>query len=262
MPDTKTFIVAEAAHEHMGDFKRARKLIDVAKDSGADAIKFIFFFGSFPKYKHLQLGRNQWLNLWGHAHDIGLPIFATCLDPPALNFAQNILDMRWFKIPSGLAANWKYLMRVMDCVPEKVFYSTGMCTEQEVLTGATILAQSDLTVMHCTTAYPPPDNEVNLRAITSLRDDLGFHQIGFSDHTLGIELSLAAVALGATVIEKHITLDGKGPDGEVSLEPWQLTHLVKQVRRQEAAMGIGKCPTKSELEVRAKIRGWQGEVWK
>ena len=257
----RTFIIAEGGLEHLGDFRKARELINAAHNAEADAIKFQIFW-QIPHLKQYELGRTQWLNLWGHAHDLGIPIFATCFTPQALRFAANILDMRWWKIPSGLATCWPHLLQVMAQTPERVYLSTGMCTEDEILAAATILAQTDLTVMHCTTAYPPPRDEVNLRAIAYMKDRMGFHKVGFSDHTRGWELTIAAVAMGAGIVEKHLTLDGSGPDGHIALEPWRFKNMVGEIRRLEDAMGIGvKGPTKEELESRDDIRKWQGELW-
>lgn len=267
-------IIAEAGVNHNGSLSTAKKLVDVAVEAGADVVKFQTFqsnllaTGYAPKAKYqeaqtvssnTQLMMLQELELSRHMHhelieycaekDIGF--LSTAFDLKSLEF---LLSLKPFfcKVPSGEITNLPYLRVVADS-SARVILSTGMASMHEIERAVTVLTsraltKDDLTILHCNTEYPTPMSDVNLRAMETIRDAFGC-EVGYSDHTLGIEISIAAVALGATVIEKHITLDrhADGPDHKASIEPAELTQLVRSIRNVESSFGSGvKEPSDSE----------------
>jgi N,N'-diacetyllegionaminate synthase len=270
----RTLIIAEAGVNHNGDPALARRLIDVAADAGADRVKFQTFQAAAlvttsagkaayqerltgaDESQHAMLSRLELSpavhhELIAHCQARGIKFFSTGFDLNSVRFLAG-LDMGLFKVPSGEVTNLPYL-RLIGSYGQPVILSTGMCTLGDIEAALGALEKSGtprakITVLHCTTDYPASFDEVNLRAMLTIRDAFGV-AVGYSDHTLGIEVSLAAVALGASIIEKHFTLDRAlpGPDHKASLEPAELTALVRGIRNLERAMGSAvKQPGSSE----------------
>lgn len=259
----KTLVIAEAGVNHNGDMEKARALVDVAAAAGADFVKFQTFTAdklvsaSAPKAEYqkqstgaqesqyemirkLELTHAMHEELIAHCEHRGIRFFSTAFDLDSLDYLAGVgLDR--FKVPSGEITNLPYLRR-MGSYRRPVILSTGMSNLQEIGDALRVLEDAgmkrrDITVLHCNTEYPTPMRDVNLRAMLSIRDAFGV-DVGYSDHTPGIEVSLAAVALGATVIEKHFTLDKglPGPDHRASLEPDELSALVRGIRNVEEAV--------------------------
>lgn len=278
----KTLIIAEAGVNHNGDINLAKKLIDVAVSAGADLVKFQTFKADqlvtqtidqakyqaantgtgetqYQMLKRLELSEAQHRELINYCNVRGIGFFSTAFDIESLEFLIS-LDQKIFKIPSGEITNYPYLVSIGK-LGSQVIMSTGMATLSEIEAAIGVLEEagtprSKLTVLHCTTAYPTPIEEVNLKAMKTIGSLFGV-EVGYSDHTLGIEVSVAAVALGATTIEKHFTLNRNlpGPDHKASLEPDELKQLVSSIRNIERALGDGiKKPTASELINRLPAR--------
>lgn len=278
----KTLIIAEAGVNHNGDINLAKKLIDAAALAGADLVKFQTFKADllvtqtidqasyqtlntgveetqYQMLKRLELSESQHLELVRYCEKRAIGFFSTAFDMDSLAFLAS-LGQKIFKIPSGEITNYPYLVCIgrLGC---EVIMSTGMATLSEIEAAIDVLddagtPRSNVTVLHCTTAYPTPMQEVNLKAMTSIGSLFGV-EVGYSDHTAGIEVSIAAVALGAKIIEKHFTLDRNlpGPDHKASLEPEELRQLVSSIRNIESALGDGiKRPTASELINRLPAR--------
>jgi N,N'-diacetyllegionaminate synthase len=270
----KILIIAEAGVNHNGSLETAYKLIDVAFEAGVDIVKFQTFHAekvvsvfaekaSYQKQttnvnesqlemiKKLELSHDDHRKLLLYCQTKGIKFLSTPFDLESIDFL-NELGLDIFKIPSGEITNLPYLRKIAK-LQKKVVISTGMANMKEIGNALNILIEggtlkTDITILHCNTEYPTPMRDVNLKAILSLRDEFGV-KVGYSDHTLGIEVSIAAVALGATVIEKHFTLDKKmaGPDHQASIEPDGLKVLVNAIRNIEKAMGDGvKKTTESE----------------
>lgn len=270
----KVFIIAEAGVNHNGSMVLAKKLIDVAVFAGADAIKFQTFKAgkvvsqSAPKAsyqkKDLQNSESQYemlkkLELNEHCHKelikycnkSKIMFLSTPFDIDSVDLLIN-LNLEIIKIPSGEITNLPYL-RYIGLLNTKVILSTGMSNFQEIDDALKILINAgtlkeNITVLHANTMYPSPMSDVNLRAMKSIHDKFDI-AVGYSDHTLGIEVDIAAVALGASIIEKHFTLDKKmkGPDHKASLDPDELKSMVTAIRNIELAMGDGvKKLTRSE----------------
>ena len=274
MNQRSTLIVAEAGVNHNGDLKIARSLIEAAADAGADLIKFQTFTAdrlvakqaplaayqlSTGESDHFEMLRRLELSRADHEHLIeicrlnGIGFFSTGFDLESVDLLVELGQTR-FKVPSGEINNLP-LLRHIGSLGREVILSTGMANLTEVATALQVLESSGTpreltTVLHCTTDYPASIGDVNLRAMTTIARELNV-SVGYSDHTLGTEVSVAAVAMGATVIEKHFTLDRSysGPDHSASLEPTELAAMVSQIRNIEAALGDGiKKPTVSEKE--------------
>ena len=275
MPN-RTLIIAEAGVNHNGDIKIAKQLIDVAADCGADYVKFQTFSADrivtksadkaeyqkqssdssesqFEMLKRLELSVEMHLELIEHCKHKSIKFLSTGFDIQSVDLLVG-LGLNLVKIPSGEITNLP-LLRHIGSLDLPVILSSGMSTMKEIGDALLILEQTGLpraqiTVLHCTTEYPTPMDEVNLRAMNSIRNTLGV-AVGYSDHTLGIEVSVAAVALGASVIEKHLTIDRSlpGPDHRASLEPDELVAMVKAIRNIEVALGSDvKEPTMSEIK--------------
>lgn len=273
---TPVTIIAEAGVNHNGSVEAALRLIDEAAAAGADFVKFQTFSASrlattaAPRasyqaaelggqesqqemLRRLELSDQDHKCLWNHCRAKKIKFLSTGFDPESVDFLIS-LGVDILKVPSGEVTNLPYLRHV-GRQGKPVVMSTGMATMGEVEDAIVVLEntglhRSNLTLLHCTTEYPTPMADVNLRAMTTLRDAFGV-AVGYSDHTLGIEVPIAAVALGATVVEKHFTLDrGQvGPDHRASLEPAELRAMVQAIRNIEVALGDGeKRPRPGELE--------------
>lgn len=268
----KIFIIAEAGVNHNGSIEIAKKLVDAAVAAGADAVKFQTFKAEklvcknaqkaeyqmettdkaesqFDMLKKLELTIDMHKQLISYCNQKGIMFLSTPFDIDSLEFlVQCGVDI--IKIPSGEITNYPYL-RAVGRTGKKVIISSGMSTLDEVRDAVKVLKDNgskEITVLHCNTEYPTPYADVNLKAMLTLRDELKI-DAGYSDHTKGIEVPIAAAALGATVIEKHFTLDKEmeGPDHKASLEPNELQEMVKAIRNIEIALGNGKkSPSESE----------------
>jgi N,N'-diacetyllegionaminate synthase len=273
---SKVIIIAEAGVNHNGDLDIAKKLIDVAAESGSDFVKFQTFQADKLVGKSARMADYQKLNLGGgydsqydmlsrlqlseemhyelkdHAEKNGIRFLSTAFDHDSIQLLKRIgLDL--YKIPSGEITNYPYLVE-LALEKKPIILSTGMATLAEVQAAFDVLIEHGVTnemvtILHCNTEYPTPFQDVNLRAMIDMGKALGVN-FGYSDHTLGIEVPIAAVALGACVIEKHFTLDRKlkGPDHAASLEPAELKAMVTAIRNIELALsGSGvKEPSESE----------------
>jgi N,N'-diacetyllegionaminate synthase len=260
------FIIAEAGVNHNGSIDIAKQLIDVAALSGADAVKFQTFDASrqvtrdaqkadyqklnsdneesqYTMLRKLELNESMHLELIEHCSNRNISFLSTAFDIQSIDLLVK-LGQECFKIPSGEITNLPYLKNIGQ-LRKKIILSTGMSTMNEIEAAIEVIEQagtprSKITVLHCTSEYPAPMNEVNLLAMNSIRDKFGL-AVGYSDHTDGIEVAIAASAMGACVIEKHFTLDKNlpGPDHKASLEPAQLESMVKSIRNIELALGDG-----------------------
>lgn len=261
---SKVFIIAEAGVNHNGSLKTAKEMVCLAAEAGADAIKFQTFrsesllsktaqkadyqkeqTGSdesqLDMIKKLELSFDSFVELQSYCKEKGILFLSTPFDFESIDFLA-ALDMPIFKVPSGEVTNLPHLLKIAS-FKKPVILSTGMCTMEEVEYAVNVLTSNgaaDLTLLHCNTQYPTPFSDVNLKAMLSLKNKFGL-KIGYSDHTLGIEVPIAAAALGSEVIEKHFTLDHSmdGPDHKASLEPRELKAMVRAIRNIEAALGDG-----------------------
>ena len=260
----KVFIIAEAGVNHNGNFEIAKKLVDVAKESGADYVKFQTFipesvvskFAQKADYqkqttdkqesqldmvKKLFLPFDSFLELHEYCISVGIGFISTPFDFESISFLES-LNMDFWKVPSGEITNLPYLEKIAE-TRRKVVMSTGMSNIDEIKNAISILEKNgshDISLLHCNTQYPTPYCDVNLKAIDTLRKTFN-KKVGYSDHTLGIEVPIAAVAMGASIIEKHFTLskDMVGPDHRSSLEPHELKSMVESIRNIEKAFGSG-----------------------
>lgn len=270
----KVFILVEAGVNHNGCLKTAKKMIDLAKDVGADAIKFQTFkaekvvskFAEKAEYqknnteviesqlemiKNLELSFENFKELKNYCEEIGILFLSTPFDFESIDFLNEV-GMEIWKIPSGEITNLPYLRKIGE-IGKKIIISTGMCEIFEIEEAIAVLKESgatDISILHCNTEYPTPMKDVNLKAMLTLKEKFNV-SIGYSDHTLGIEVPIAAVVLGAEIIEKHFTLDKtmKGPDHRASLDPIELKNMIKGIRNIEIALGSKeKFATESELK--------------
>jgi len=270
-----TLVIAEAGVNHNGDLKLAFELVEAAAHAGADVVKFQTFQAQdlataqadkaayqkettgevdnqLTMLKKLELTVEQHLRLINHCKACGIEFLSTPFDPVSIHLLASLNLQRW-KIPSGEITNLPYL-RQIGCLNQRVILSTGMAKLGEIEAAIDVLEQAgtsrdQITVLHCTTEYPTPLDQVNLRAMQTIAQAFGV-AVGYSDHTDGIAIPIAAVTMGATVIEKHLTLDRtmEGPDHRASLEPDQFVAMVQGIRAIERALGDGiKRPTASEL---------------
>ncbi len=275
MRTSPTYIIAEAGVNHNGDIALAKQLIDAAAEAGADAVKFQTFkadslvthtakkadyqnknTGSngsqHEMLSRLELTEEMHHELIAHCHTREINFLSTGFDIESVDLLK-ALGQKIFKIPSGEITNLPYLRHIGQ-IGLPVILSTGMSTMGDIESALDALEQAGtsrkiITVLHCTTEYPTSMQEVNLHAMQSIHQAFGV-AMGYSDHTSGIEVSIAAVALGASVIEKHFTLDRNlpGPDHKASLEPYELKNMVTAIRNIELAMGDGvKRLTPSEV---------------
>ena len=270
----KVFIIAEAGVNHNGDINLAKKLIDEAVKAGADAVKFQTFKAEnlvsknakkadyqventgnnesqYEMIKKLELSFDDFIELKKYCDEKGIMFLSTPFDDESIEFLNN-LGIEIFKIPSGEITNLPYLRKIGK-LEKKVILSTGMADLGEIEDALDVLINSgtkkeNITVLHANTEYPTPFEDVNLKAMQTISCAFDV-DVGYSDHTMGIEVPIAAVAMGAKVIEKHFTLDRnlEGPDHRASLEPDELKAMVSTIRNIEKALGNGiKKPSKSE----------------
>ena len=268
---SRTLIIAEAGVNHNGSLDLAKRLVDRAKECGADIVKFqtaklgslVTKFAPMAAYQkentgieesqknmlsRLLLSFEDFLGLSEYCRNVGIKFLSTPFDIDSIHFLYSLQDI--WKIPSGEITNYPYLVEIAK-TGKDIILSTGMSTLDEVDAALEVLkvnGAGKITLLHCTTDYPASPEDVNLRAMLTMKEHCGC-PVGYSDHTQGIEVSVAAVALGAEVIEKHFTLDKtmEGPDHKASLEPNELRAMVKAVRNIERALGNGlKVPSESE----------------
>ncbi len=260
----KTFIIAEAGDNHNGSLELAYQLIDKAVEAGADCVKFQTFVteeviskraekaeyqkaatgneeSQYEMVKKLELSFDNFCELQKYANDKGILFLSTPFDITSVDFLESI-DVPYFKIPSGEITNLPYLIHIAK-TGRKIILSTGMAEMAEIADCIHVLKENgagEISLLHCNTEYPTPMEDVNLKAMLTLKEEFGV-RIGYSDHTQGIEIPIAAVALGAEIIEKHFTLDHnmEGPDHKASLEPDELKAMVQSIRNIEKAMGSG-----------------------
>ena len=268
---SKTLVIAEAGVNHNGSLETAKELIKTAKECGADIVKFqtakldslVSKSAQMAEYQKENIGKEEsqkdmlsklllpyedFVILADYCKEVGIEFLSTPFDIDSIRFLNDMQDI--WKVPSGEITNYPYLVEVAKTGKE-IILSTGMCTMEEVDAALEVLKENGaekITLLHCTTNYPTPMEDVNLNAMLTLKEHCGY-EVGYSDHTKGIEVPIAAVALGAKVIEKHFTLDRnmEGPDHKASLEPDELKAMVDAIRNIEAAMGNGKkVPSESE----------------
>lgn len=262
-----TLIIAEAGVNHNGSLDIAKQLIDAAVDAGVDIIKFQTFKADklvskdakkaeyqkknigdgddsqYQMLKKLELSDADHQELVAYCHQKGIRFWSTAFDLESIDFLHS-LGLGLWKIPSGEITNYPFIKKIA-LLHEPVIMSTGMCDEEDIRNAMEVLLKNGLTkeqitILHCNTQYPTPMKDVNLKAMLTIKQDFGT-VVGYSDHTQGIEVPIAAVALGAQVIEKHFTLDRNmvGPDHKASLEPQELKAMVKAIRNIEQALGTG-----------------------
>ena len=275
----KTLIIAEAGVNHNGSLEMAKKLVDVAKDCGADIIKFqtakldslVSKHAAMAEYqqantgvresqkemlRNLLLSFDDFIVLANYCKKVGILFLSTPFDIESIRFLNEMQDI--WKVPSGEITNFPYLVEIAK-TGKDVILSTGMAYLEEIEGAIRVLKDygtKNITVLHCTTEYPAPVADVNLKAMQLLKDKFGY-PVGYSDHTQGIEIDLAAVALGAVVIEKHFTLDRTlpGPDHKASLEPQELKAMIDGIRKVELALGEAvKIPSPAEIKNRDVAR--------
>lgn len=279
-PESPCFIIAEAGVNHNGDLALAKQLVLAAKEAGADAVKFQTFHAKhlvtadapqadyqarnsgktesqFDMLKRLELPLEAFAELSRYCRELGIMFMSTAFDEESADFLAG-LGMSIFKIPSGELTNIPLLQHIAR-FGKPMIVSTGMGTIEEIKEAVEAIqaaGNDDITVLHCVTDYPTPPEQVNLRAMHVIQAALGV-PIGYSDHSMGIEASVIAVAAGAKVIEKHFTLDCNlpGPDHKASLEPKDLGEMVKGIRKVEVLLGSGKKqPNEAELAVAKIVR--------
>lgn len=273
-------VIAEAGVNHNGSFELAKKMVDAAKEAGVDYVKFQTFnpkklvskYAEKAEYQKettgsdetqlqmlqkLTLTEDNFLSLRDYCKEVGIGFISTPFDLDSIAFLETF-DMDFWKVPSGEVTNLPYLEAIAR-TKRKVVMSTGMCDMNEIQDAMEVLKKNgttEITLLHCNTQYPTPYEHVNLSAMSTIKDTL-HKEVGYSDHTQGIEVPIAAVAMGATVIEKHFTLDKnmEGPDHKASLDPTELKQMVSAIRNIEKAIGSGlKEPSSSELTNKAVAR--------
>lgn len=286
MPDTSSqhsvYIIAEAGVNHNGDFSKARRLIEIAAEAGANAVKFQTFTADklvtrkattaayqmettgeklqLDMLKKLELKSSDYSQLFKYAKNCRIDFVSTAFDIDSL-LMLNELGVPFFKIPSGEITHYQ-LIKTIALIGKPVVVSTGMATISDVQNCINVLLEhgmleKNISVLHCNSQYPTPFCDVNLRAMSAISSLFPLVKVGYSDHTLGIEVPIAAVALGAVVIEKHFTMDRSlsGPDHLTSLEPVELKAMVESIRNIEQALGSDeKCPSESELKNKLLVR--------
>lgn len=272
--EKKVFIIAEAGDNHNGDYDLALKLVDKAVEAGADCVKFQTFVtenviskfaekadyqkentgeeeSQYEMVKKLELSFEQFRMIKAYCDNKGIMFLSTPFDLDSIDFLEE-LDIPFWKIPSGEITNLPYLEKIAR-TKKDIILSTGMSTMEEIGNALSVLKENgagEITLLHCNTEYPTPFEDVNLRAMKTMEETFAT-KVGYSDHTVGIEVPVAAVAMGAAVIEKHFTLDKnmEGPDHKASLEPEELKAMVASIRNIEKALGASeKKPSPSEIK--------------
>lgn len=273
----QVLIIAEVGVNHNGSLELARKLVEVAADAGADIVKFQTFKAEklttkaagkaayqventgnnqsqFDMLKQLELPHDYHFILKDYCAQKGIVFLSTPFDIDSIDFLK-AMGITIGKISSGEVTNYPFLKAMAEAFP-RIILSTGMANINEVKTAVSVLlehgtAKENLSILHCNTEYPTPMEDVNLKAMLDIKEQVDV-EVGYSDHTEGIEVAIAAVALGATIIEKHFTLDKEmeGPDHKASMNPKELEALVKAIRNIEKAIGGSgkKCPSASEIK--------------
>ncbi|MDR3179149.1 MAG: N-acetylneuraminate synthase [Oscillospiraceae bacterium] len=266
------FVIAEAGDNHNGSLLLAKKLVDVAKESKADAVKFQIFKtenlvtkyaakaqyqkefnkdaeSQFEMLKKLELSFSEFEELYLYCKKVGIIFLSTAFDFESIDFLSNF-DVPFWKVPSGEITNLPYLIQISK-FNKPILLSTGMCEVFEIEQAVSAIrrySSNEIIILHCNTEYPTPFEDVNLLAMRTLGEKFNC-RFGYSDHTTGISVPIAAVALGASVIEKHFTLDKnmQGPDHKASLDPKELKIMVRSIREIEVSLGNRKkFVTKSE----------------
>ena len=269
----RVLIIAEAGVNHNGSIEIAKQMVDKAVDAGVDIIKFQTFKseklvskaarqaeyqqrnigkqgeGQLEMLKKLELSQQDHEELIAYCNKKGIRFFSTAFDMESIDYLHS-LNMGLWKIPSGEITNYPYLRKIAS-YGEPIILSTGMCELSDIKAAVNVINEfwptansqqptADITILHCNTEYPTPDQDVNLKAMLEIAETFKV-KFGYSDHTQGIEVPIAAVALGASVIEKHFTLDKtmEGPDHKASLEPEELKAMVQAIRHIEQALGTG-----------------------
>lgn len=289
------YIIAEAGVNHNGSIDIAKKLVKAAKQAGADCVKFQTYITEnlvtttakkadyqihntqnedtqYSMLKKLELSFDEFRELKRYCEEMNIDFISTPFDLDSIDFLES-LEMKFWKVPSGEITNFPYLKKIAN-TKLPVILSTGMSSIEEVSSAVDVLKKNgcpDISILHCTTEYPTPVEECNLNAVRTLKEVYGV-RVGYSDHTDSILIPVAAVAVGAEIIEKHFTLDKsmEGPDHKASLEPKQLKEMVRNIRVIECALGDGvKRPSQSEISnisiarksIVAKERICKGEVF-
>jgi N,N'-diacetyllegionaminate synthase len=284
MKNRKIIIIAEAGVNHNGDIRKAKKLINIAKQSGADFVKFQSFKSKSlvtksakkTKYqidntqnkkdiyqlamlKKLEFDKKKFINLLNYSKKLKIGFLLSPFDLQSVDLIKN-LNLKHIKIPSGEITNFPLLHKISKN-KFKIFLSTGMCNMREiniavkVLISSGVNKKSDIVLLHCNTEYPTPYKDVNLNVLSSFKKNN--FKIGYSDHTLGDHVSIAAVAMGSEVIEKHITInkDDDGPDHKASMNPQEFSIFVKKIREIEVSLGSSiKRVSRSEIKNLSKVR--------
>lgn len=267
----KTIVIAEIGVNHNGSLKIAKEMVRVAKECGADIVKFQTFNVDAITSKHaemaqyqkenigevksqremlysLKLSNNNFLELSKYCKEVGIGFLSAPFDVESVRFLDELQDM--WKIPSGEITNYPYLVEIAR-TGKKIILSTGMCTIEEIDECIKLLKESgagEIMILQCNTQYPTEYEDANVKAMVTMKERYGC-KVGYSDHTRGIIVPIMAVSLGASIIEKHFTLDKKmkGPDHKASLEPEELKEMVDAIRKTEKALGLGiKIPSVSE----------------
>ena len=282
MNSNQVFIIAEAGVNHNGSFELAKNMVEIASDAGCNAVKFQIFnseaeisrFAVMADYqrkatnkneslldmtKKLELTKKEFMYLSGYCKENEIKFLASASDIESITIL-NELGVDMLKVPSGEITNLPYLRKIAS-LNKKVIMSSGISDLQDIGKAIKVLTQSgtlqkNITILHCNTEYPTMLEDVNLRAMLTIKDAFGV-KVGYSDHTISLEVPIAATALGASIIEKHFTLDRnmKGPDHSASLEPSELRLLVKTIRNTEKLLGdTRKIPSHSELKNKDVVR--------
>jgi N-acetylneuraminate synthase/N,N'-diacetyllegionaminate synthase len=277
--NSKCYIIAEAGVNHNGDIDLAKELISEARRNDADAIKFQTFYAKdlilentakanyqksnendretqYQMIKNLELNQENFIELYEYSRKKNISFLSSPFDIKSVDFLDSI-GISAFKIPSGEITNIP-LIEHASLKKRPIILSTGMSNLEEIRDAVTIIKKNTeyLILLHCISSYPTKYDDVNLRAINTLRSEFNL-PVGFSDHTIGIAVPIAAVAFGACIIEKHFTLNKnyKGPDHKISLEPEELREMIKSIRIVEKALGNGiKVPTNEEEEMKKIVR--------
>ena len=260
-------VIAEVGENHMGHIRLAHRMIEEAKIAGADIVKFQSYFGNDFKdddpekqwFRQVELSNDVHFALSKHAHDCGIELLSSPFSKERARFLVEDLGLRRMKVASGVMMNFPILDYLDIADLDELIVSTGMATVEEIRIALSHLRNvRKITLLHCTSLYPCPDAEANLLAIPALQASFPMAEVGYSDHTVGEDACIAAVGIGASVIEKHFTLNKKwaqGTDHVLSLEPVGFRAMVDAIRRVEVMRGVqSKMPTSGEREIKDFVR--------